>query len=136
MLLADLRHDYVRTYYKPLNECDFSAIESIYAELIAEGKALLEAEGVAPDQMVFQRFLDMRYVGQEFPIQTPVSADEIARHDIGTLRTAFDRIHDRRFGHQAVDEPVEIVNLRLTAKGKRRQSQFPKVGTRSEEHTS
>lgn len=132
MLLADLRHDYVRTYYKSLNACDFSAIEAIYAELIAEGRALLKAEGVAPDQIVFQRFLDMRYIGQEFPIQTPVSADDVARHDTATLRAAFDRIHDRRFGHQAVDEPVEIVNLRLTAKGKRGQSEFPKVaGTSS-----
>jgi N-methylhydantoinase A len=132
MLLADLRHDYVRTYYKPLNSCDFSVIESIYAELIAEGRALLEAEGVSADQMVFQRFLDMRYIGQEFPIQTPVSGEDVARHDIPTLRGAFDRFHNRRFGHQAVDEPVEIVNLRLTAKGKREQSKFPKVGTTGE----
>jgi N-methylhydantoinase A len=129
MLLADLRHDYVRTYYKPLDACDFSAIEAIYAELIAEGQALLESEGVAADQMVFQRFLDMRYVGQEFPIQTPVSGEDVARHDIATLRAAFDRIHDRRFGHQAVDEPVEIVNLRLTAKGRRGQSTFPEVAS-------
>jgi N-methylhydantoinase A len=132
MLLADLRHDYVRTYYKSLNGCDFAAIDAIYDELIAEGRALLEAEGVAPDRMVFQRFLDMRYIGQEFRIQTPVSADDVGRRDITTLRAAFDRIHDRRFGHQAADEPVEIVNLRLTAKGKREHAQFPTVaGTSS-----
>ena len=127
MLLADLRHDYVRTYYKSLEACDFKAVEAIYEEMIAEGRALLASEGVAPENMVFQRFLDMRYVGQEFPIQTPVGADDVARHDINMLRAAFDRIHDRRFGHQAVDEPVEIVNLRLTAKGRRERSRFPVV---------
>ncbi|HTI88414.1 MAG TPA: hydantoinase/oxoprolinase family protein [Alphaproteobacteria bacterium] len=127
MLLADLRHDYVRTYYKPLEACDFTAVEGIFAELIAEGRALLEAEGVDEKDMTFQRFLDMRYIGQEFPIQTPIGAEELARRDIATLRAAFDRTHDRRFGHQAVDEPVEIVNLRLTAKGKRGQSKFPEV---------
>ncbi|MGE5537965.1 MAG: hydantoinase/oxoprolinase family protein [Gemmatimonas sp.] len=127
MLLADLRHDYVRTYYKPLEACDFTAVEGIFAELIDEGSALLKAEGVAEKDMTFQRFLDMRYIGQEFPIQTPIGAEELARRDIPTLRAAFDRTHDRRFGHQAADEPVEIVNLRLTAKGKRGQSKFPEV---------
>jgi N-methylhydantoinase A len=77
--------------------------------------------------MGFQRFLDMRYVGQEFPIQTPVGEQDLLRRDPELLRTAFDRIHDRRFGHQAVDEPVEIVNLRLTATGCRKRSQFPKL---------
>jgi N-methylhydantoinase A len=127
MLLADLRHDYVRTYYKPLSQVDFGALDRIFEEMIAEGGALLEEEGVGRGDVVFQRFLDMRYVGQEFPIQTPVRAEDIASRDATKLRAAFDRFHDRRFGHQAVDEPVEIVNLRLTAKGKRARSKFPSV---------
>ena len=28
MLMADLRHDYVRTYYKPLDRADFSELDS------------------------------------------------------------------------------------------------------------
>ena len=127
MLLADLRHDYVRTYYKPLVDSDFDAIERMFATMIEEGRALLASEGAKDVEMGFQRFLDMRYVGQEFPIQTPVGEQDLLRRDPELLRTAFDRIHDRRFGHQAVDEPVEIVNLRLTATGRRKRSQFPKL---------
>jgi N-methylhydantoinase A len=127
MLLADLRHDYVRTYYKPLIDSDFDAIERMFETMIAEGRDLLASEGAKDSDMGFQRFLDMRYVGQEFPIQTPVSEQDLERRDPELLRTAFDRIHDRRFGHQAVDEPVEIVNLRLTATGRRKRSQFPKL---------
>lgn len=131
MLLADLRHDYVRTYYKPLTQCDFATVEGIFATMEAEGRALLASESVAPERMSFQRFLDMRYVGQEFPIQTPVSAADLARHDPEALRAAFDRIHDRRFGHKAADEPVEIVNLRMTATGQRERSRFPAVAGHS-----
>ena len=131
MLLADLRHDYVRTYYKALSECDFAAVEDIFATMEAEGRELLESESVTPERMAFQRFLDMRYVGQEFPIQTPVSAADLARRDPQVLRAAFDRIHDRRFGHKAADEPVEVVNLRLTATGQRERSRFPTVTTQS-----
>ena len=43
------------------------------------------------------------------------------------MRAAFDRIHDRRYGHQAVNEPVEVVNLRLTATGAREKLSFPGI---------
>jgi N-methylhydantoinase A len=130
MLLADLRHDYVRTYYKPLVDSDFDAIHDMFEAMIAEGRELLASEGAQDRDMGFQRFLDMRYVGQEFPIQTPLSDENLQRRDPQILREAFDRIHDRRFGHQAVDEPVEIVNLRLTATGRRKRSEFPKLVAR------
>jgi N-methylhydantoinase A/oxoprolinase/acetone carboxylase beta subunit len=132
MLLADLRHDYVRTYYRPLEGSDFDGIEGIFEELIADGAALLESEGVASHDMAFQRFLDMRYVGQEFPIQTPIEGEDLAARDGSILRKAFDAIHERRFSHQAADEPVEIVNLRLTATGRRPRAQLPVIGTSSE----
>ena len=63
--------------------------------------------------MSFQRFLDMRYVGQEFPIQTPVSQDAMISGNVAQIRAAFDEIHDRRYGHQAPNEHVEIVNTPL-----------------------
>ena len=131
MLLADLRHDYVRTYYKSLEQCDFGTMEEIFDIMAEEGRALLTSEGVAPQDMSFQGFLDMRYVGQEFPIQTPVSMEDLKRHDPQILRAAFDRIHDRRYGHKASDEPVEVVNLRMTATGQRKRSRFPAVAGES-----
>jgi N-methylhydantoinase A len=125
MLLADLRHDYVRTYYKPLLDSDFEIVEGIVGSMIDEARALLTAEGAQPDGLSFQRFLDIRYVGQEFPIQTPVSEAQVRGGDVAGVRAAFDQIHDRRYGHQAVDEPVEIVNLRLTATGRRERPALP-----------
>ena len=127
MLMADLRHDYVRTYYKSLLETDFKDVSRVFDEMIGDGKALLAEEGTAPEAMAVQRFLDIRYVGQEFPIQTPVSAEELASGDVKVIRKAFDDIHDRRFGHQAVNEPIEVVNLRLTASGRRERLKFPSI---------
>ncbi len=125
MLMSDLRHDYVRTYYKALADSDFGDISAIFDEMIGEARDLLTNEGTAADAMGFQRFLDMRYVGQEFPIQTPVSEDAITSGNVAQIRAAFDEIHDRRYGHQAPNEQVEIVNIRLTATGKRERSKLP-----------
>jgi N-methylhydantoinase A len=131
MLLADLRHDYVRTYYRPLVDSDFAEIEKMFDAMIAEGCGLLEDEGTPADAVTVARFLDVRYVGQEFAIQTPVTLDDLRSGDAGRIRAAFDEIHDRRFGHQAVDEPVELVNLRLTVLGKRARSEFPRVAAKA-----
>ncbi len=127
MLMSDLRHDYVRTYYKSLAETDFDELRKIFTFMIDEARELLLNEGTAPEAIAFQRFFDIRYVGQEFPIQTPIPESTIASGDMAAIRSAFDEIHDRRFGHHAPTEAVELVNVRLTATGKRERSRFPEL---------
>jgi len=129
MLLTDLRHDYVRTYYKAMTESDFGEIQSIFDELIEEGRKVLANEGMEPEQMTFLRFLDIRYVGQEFWIQTPVTADQVKAGDKNGIRGTYDELHDRRYGHLATEEPVELVNVRLTVAGRRNRPQFPPLAS-------
>ena len=127
MLLSDLRHDYVRTYYKPLEACDFEVLLQIFGEMRDEGEALLLSEGAAAANVAVQLYLDMRYAGQEFPIQTPVEPTWLQTKDREALRRAFDREHNQRFGHQAESEQVEVVNCRLTARGRRPRVNFPPI---------
>src|ERR1700739_69076 len=75
MLMSDIRHDYVRTQLVPLPKLNFRALQKIFAEMIGEGTRLLAGERVSSDAMHFQRFLDLRYEGQEFAIKVPVSAE-------------------------------------------------------------
>ncbi len=86
---------------------------------------MLAAERVSDEAMSFQRFLDLRYEGQEFAIKVPVSAEEIAAGDLKTIRDRFDSIHDRSFGHAAPNEPLEMVNIRLSARGIRQKLKMP-----------
>jgi len=36
-------------------------------------------------------------------------------------------VHERRFGHAATAEPLELVNVRLTVIGKRKKIEFPEA---------
>ena len=72
--------------------------------------------------------MDLRYVGQEFWLQIPVSPEEIAAGDVAAINARFNEVHDRRFGHASEDEPLELVNVRLTVLGARPKIAFPKVG--------
>lgn len=127
MLMTDVRHDYVRTYYRALAEADFAEMMRIYAELSANGRSALERAGVDEAARSEQWSMDLRYVGQEFWLQIPVSREEAERADVEAITVRFNEVHDRRFGHAAVDEPLELVNLRLTALGARPKIAFPKV---------
>jgi N-methylhydantoinase A len=125
MLMSDVRHDFVRTCYRLLHEADVEELETIFAALAATGAHAIDRAGIAPAARALSYFMDLRYVGQEFTLQIPLARDELLRGDIAAIRHRFDATHEQRFGHAAPEEPVELVNLRLTSRGMRPKLAFP-----------
>jgi N-methylhydantoinase A len=111
MLLADERHDFVRTFLAPIETCDFGKIAAIVEELKKEAKAITRS-----NEAEHALSLEIRYVGQEFSLTVPASADQIAGADRDGLRSTFDQMHDQRYAHCAPQEPVEIINVRLVVR--------------------
>jgi N-methylhydantoinase A len=126
MLLADERHDFIRTFYSDLATVDFATLAKIHHEMVAQATASLRHAAGAERQI----HLDLRYVGQEFTLQVPVSVDQIERADRAGIRAAFDALYEHRYAHHSPDEPVEMVNMRLALVGKRTQLAFPTLGGR------
>lgn len=127
MLMADVQHDYVQTYYKSLTYTDFNTVLNICNELIERGRQTLAGEHVSEEAMIFQRFLDIRYSGQEFSITVPIPALYIEQGDARAIRNAFDELHERRYGYHTPEQPVEVVNVRIRSMGKRKQFRFPSL---------
>ena len=121
MLLADERHDFIRTVYSDLASVDFTKLVSVHDEMVAEAKASLRHGKDAQ----YQVHLDIRYVGQEFTLSVPVGLAQLKRGDRGAIRTAFDRLYEQRYAHYSPEEPVEMVNIRVAAIGKRPKLAFP-----------
>jgi N-methylhydantoinase A len=127
MLMSDVRHDFVRTYYRPLADSHYGEIQSIYDELASTGGTALNEAGVEPDARSIEYFMDLRYIGQEFHLQVPVTVEEVLSGDSASIRKRFNDMHDHRFDHAAPDEPLELINLRLTVRGTRPTINFPKL---------
>jgi N-methylhydantoinase A len=123
MLLADERHDFIRTFYSDLASVDFATLLKIHREMVAEASAGLRHSAQAQHQV----HLDLRYVGQEFTLQVPVSAQQIEAGDRAGIRAAFDALYEHRYAHHSPDEPVEMVNIRLALIGKRPKLAFPRL---------
>ena len=121
MLMADERHDFSRTYYAELAEADFAVLASINDEMVADARKVL----TAGNEVVLQLLFDLRYVGQEFALSVPVTAQQLQKSDRAAIRAAFDALHEQRYAHHAKDEPVEMINLRLVARGRRAKLVMP-----------
>src|SRR5215469_9846815 len=68
MLLADERHDFIRTFYSDLASLDFARLAEVHADMLREAEGSLRHKENAQRQI----HLDLRYVGQEFTLSVPV----------------------------------------------------------------
>jgi N-methylhydantoinase A len=121
MLMADERHDFIRTHYADLAAVSFPDLVSTHDEMVQEAVGgLRHAEGAER-----QAHLDIRYVGQEFTLSVPVTREQLVASDRAAIRAAFDALYEQRYAHHSPEEPVEMVNMRLALVGKRTQLAFP-----------
>jgi N-methylhydantoinase A len=127
MLLADERHDFTRTVYSDLASVDFAKLVAVHDEMVQDAKGSLRHSKSAANQI----HLDLRYMGQEFTLQVPVTLEQLKRGERKAIRTAFDQLYEHRYAHHSPDEPVEMVNIRLGAIGKRPKLNFPSLAAGS-----
>ncbi|RIK87322.1 MAG: hydantoinase [Hyphomicrobiales bacterium] len=72
--------------------------------------------GHPTDSLAFEHVLEMRYKGQAFEIQTPLSQEELGSLSAAGLRKKFAYEHNRALNHAGrPDAPIEIVNFRVGA---------------------
>lgn len=128
LLLTDIRHDSVSTFLRPANATTPEEVNAIYENLKERGKVKLANEGILPDRMAFNYSIDLRYVGQthELTINLPCSSYDLVTHQ--QLASLLQKNHMKEFGHAPdLEEPIEIVNLRLACLGLIDRPQLPEV---------
>jgi len=117
MLHSDLRYDFVRTWFRRLEDVAFGDIERIYAELISQGKKALAESAVRFAGTTIAYAADMRYVGQEHPVTVDLSPAVFKKRNRDAIKHHFDEVHQLRYGTSAPEERAEVVSLRATVTG-------------------
>ena len=98
-----------------LDDCREKEIEEIFSRL--EVKISRDLTTEIEKNFTFRQEIELRYQGQSTTLKLPWSdRQQVAR--------TFHAKHAQRFGH-ALDMPVEVVNLRLTASGPSPILRFP-----------
>ena len=111
MLMAQWRQDFVRTLIGELGKVDPGLVKTAFAELRAAGEAALARDQLNGGEFGFAA--DLRYRGQEHAIPIAVSGERDLTSGSADTRALFNAQHDRRYGHAAPDQSIEVVNLRL-----------------------
>ncbi|QEC47773.1 hydantoinase/oxoprolinase family protein [Baekduia soli] len=115
LLTSDLRYDHMRTVFMTEGRnIDADVINRQFAELADELVARLDRDGAAPDEVHVERALDCRYLGQGYELRIPAGPEGFGPE----VLEAFHEAHRAEYGH-AFGDPIEIVNLRVTASGPR-----------------
>jgi len=118
LVATDLKRDYARTFYADLSTADPDRIAAALADMMAQATAMLEAAQVPPERRAFERAADVRYRRQAYELTVPLAGGPVARAGLDALAAAFHDKHRQTYGHANPAEPVQLVNLRLTAIGR------------------
>jgi N-methylhydantoinase A len=110
--LADFRYDYVRTLPRRVKALEVAEVVAVHEEMEASARERLD--GLPVTAVRIDRSVDLRYVGQSFEINVPIDPDRYGKEE---MLEAFHRLHDENYGYSDTNEPVELVNVRLTAFG-------------------
>ncbi len=116
MLVTDVHQERSLTRITLLEETEPAALEAIFHEMEDAAVDDLLREQFPRQAISTLRHAAMRYRGQSYEVSVP--APRIASTvDVRSLVDNFHAVHERRYGHKAVDERVEIVNFKITAVG-------------------
>lgn len=121
-VIADLRHDQVRTVNLMLDTLDASALDRLMASEGAAAEKIVASAGVAVERIDIVYELDMHYMGQthtiavSLPVTLTNGMTGISR-DI--IRDAFETAYRASFSRLLPGIPMRIVTLRTAAIGRR-----------------
>ena len=115
MIGLDIRHELVQTTISIIEEtkkfADF--MNEIFGNLEKEIKSTFEKEGISPETVEIERYLDLKYRGQAHTLKISVKAKEIGVNEIKDVEESFHKKHYDNFGFRLNESPIEIVNFHI-----------------------
>jgi N-methylhydantoinase A len=120
-LLVDIQHDITQMYLSKVEDVKIADLEKAYRALEIEGRERLANEGVSDDRMVFQRKIDMRYLGQWRALSIPLSAPVTS---LDEAMATFHHEHGREHNYSRPGAPVEVYRISVIATGLTSKARF------------
>ena len=115
-VVADLRHDFVRSINQPLDLVDLERVHEILADQAKNGRALIAAEKLELRGVEVRNTCDMQFVGQTHLLRIALPDATPARE---TLQSLFEAAYHARFQVDLPNIRANVMNLNVTVIGKR-----------------
>lgn len=118
--ITDVRHDYALNDIALFSDCDMTTIASKYEDMCATATADLKAEGFSGDTVILRRTMEVRYSGEIGELSIDVSDIDFPMQCMTPVAERFHREHENTYTFADYDSPCELMGLRVTAYGTRR----------------
>jgi N-methylhydantoinase A len=135
LLLADYRHDYIRSIVRPLDSVELGQVLDCFSQLEQSALEELRSEGVSAEAIRFERYADLKYGYQLQELTLPFPQTDHSTDIAPLLQQLFTEAHERAYGYHA-DDPVELVSLRLRALASAGRLQFSELANVSAKSSS
>jgi len=133
-LCADILHVYEKSDFLA-QPFDLEHINQTFAELESTGRKQLEEDGVDPERMVFQRFVEMKYRMQIHQLPVPLPQGKLNEDDLVHLVQRFEEIYESFYGKGSAyrEAGVEIGLFKVNAIGEMIKPSIPEQAPKKEE---
>ncbi len=119
LVCTDLKRDYVRSLYTLMAEDGVDdQMRQVRDEITTEARDMLARSGISKENWEFRYSIDMRYGHQAYELTVPVENSEIEAGALDAIAERFHAQHFTTYDYNAPDEPIQLVNLRVSAIGK------------------
>jgi N-methylhydantoinase A len=117
LLTTDLKYDTIRTQFQVSGKVDLSRLNADLAAMERQLSAQFAADHLDPSHFRFVRDGDLRYVGQGYELKIALPQGELTEAGLAEVWRLFHAAHKREYGHYFEQNPIEIVNVRVTGIG-------------------
>ena len=119
LVVSDMQHDYNQTLVKTGQDTKPQELLATFKALEDKGVSQLKGEGVKEGDIVLEWSGDLRYEGQSWELNIPISRTvTLGRHEMQNILSDFHKFHMEAYSYCNPEQPVEFINLRVRALGK------------------
>ncbi len=115
-IVADVRHDFVQTVSKLIDDLSEDDLAAVLKEHRAEGEERLKADQVPVDSVEVTHFADMQYEGQTYTLRVTVEPGNLST---AALKNALRQAYIDRFSIDLSNFRAKLINLRTAVTGRR-----------------
>jgi N-methylhydantoinase A len=112
-LCAPLSFDLARSLYGRLDRLDWDAANAALEEMEEEGRGLLQASGVAEEDVRVRRTGEMRYIGQGHEVGVKLPERRLGPDDVGQISDGYREEYRRLYGREGPNVPLETITWRV-----------------------
>lgn len=115
-IVADVRHDFVQTMSRLIDELSEDDIREVLEAQKSEGERRLKDDQVPVQRVEVSHYADMQYEGQTYTLRVALNPQDLS---VAALKAALRQVYLDRFGIDLSNFRAKLINLRTAVLGVR-----------------